>query len=182
MSNGFFMYVEAQQRFSFETYWCRISWSIAVFKHFNVIEINEGSMYEEILVLFKSSRLRLCLTIQKKTRYCIYSTSHFGITSRIWISVFFKITELVFMVTELKQKWAAISLSQSQTGVNSVVIHTISLCVCVCVSFSLSVCLPVAANTTGTDDKFPLLAHHQYTQINVHITYTHIEKNPPLKL
>lgn len=146
MSNGFFMYGEAQQRFSFETYWCRISWSVALFKHFNVIEINEGSMFcsekKKILVLFKSSRLCLCLTTQKKTRYYIHSTTHFGITSRIWISVFFKITELVFMVAELKQKWAAISLSQSQTGVNSVVIHTISLCVCASFSLSVSLLLP----------------------------------------
>lgn len=180
MSNGFFMYVEAQQRFSFETYWCRISWSIAVFKHFNVIEINEGSMYEEILVLFKSSRLRLCLTIQKKTRYCIYSTSHFGITSRIWISVFQDNRTCIYghwIEAEMSSyQFITITDRRKQCG------HTHNIFVCVCVSFSLSVCLPVAANTTGTDDKFPLLAHHQYTQINVHITYTHIEKNPPLKL
>lgn len=70
---------------------------------------------------------------------------------------------------------STINLSQSQTGENSEVIHTVS------VSFSPSVCLPVAPSTAGTDDKFPLLAHHKYTHINAHKTYPHQKKNPLLK-
>lgn len=84
-------------------------------KFFNVIGINEGTKEKEMMFCSEINggkitsfndehSVSLSSHPKKRTHHFLHSTSHFGNTSGTWLLVFFGIAELVFMITELKQK------------------------------------------------------------------------------